>query len=303
MGRRPAAISRLDQARAAHADAERRIGKLEDARITALLSDDDAKAARLDVELENQRRLARGFRDKIKLLEVEAEHEAAERRMREHEGLVQRFEKKLNDADAIAVELQADVALVEKKFRKIIALREEARAAFAVRTPHAAAAAGAPDGCALAGGAVKTLLMYELYRVGHRAFLGGHSGAKREVDLPGGLCPKTEWALEPEKIEPFAEALKRGSQFAVELLRADLALPPVSPATNGHSAVEPAPAAAVDAALAPNGGTAATPPASAPAPMNRLAELLARQAALAGDISEQGEKEYQAVVAEISTLQ
>jgi hypothetical protein len=142
-------------------------------------------------------------------------------------------------------------------------------------------------------------LAYELYRVGHRAFLGGHSGAKREVDLPGGLCPKTEWALEPEKIEPFAEALKRGSQFAVELLRADLALPPVSPASNGHSAVEPAASADVDATLAPSGEAAAAPPATAP--MNRLAELLKRQLELAADPAREGE--YMAVVAEISTLQ
>jgi hypothetical protein len=300
MGRRPAANTRLDAARTAHADAEKRIGKLEDARITALLADNDAKAARLDAELENQKRLARGHGDKIRLLEVEAEHEAADRRVREHEGLVQRFAKKLSDADVIAAELQADIALVEKKFRKIIALREEARAGFAVRTPHAAAAAGAPDGCALAGAAVKTLLMYEFYRVGARPFLGGYSGAKREPDFPGGLCPNTELALQPEKIEPFAAALQRGSQFAVELLRAEFALPPDTPlppapvtTTNGHSAVEPVPAEEA----------AATPSATAEVPMNRLAELLARQAALASDISPEGEREYQKIVQQISALQ
>jgi hypothetical protein len=300
MGRRPAAFTRLEQARAAHAFGAKRTAKLEDARIAALLADDDAKAAKLDAELEAQRRLLRGHRDKIKLLEVEAEHEAAERRVREHEGLVQRFAKKLADADALAAELQADVALVEKKFRRIIALREEARAGFAVRTPHAAAAAGAPEGCALAGAAVKTLLMHELYRIGARPFLGGYLGAKREPDFPGGLSPTTDLALQPEKIEPFAEALKRGSQFAVELLRAEFALPPDTPlppapvtTTNGHSAVEPVPAEEA----------AATPSATAEVPMNRLAELLARQAALASDISPEGEREYQKIVQQISALQ
>jgi hypothetical protein len=298
MGRsRPAAGTRLEQVRAAQADAERRIGQLEDARIAALLADDDAKAAKLDVELENQRRLARGHRDKGKLLELEAENEAAARRMREHEGLVQRFAKKLSDADMIAVELQADVALVEKKFRKIIELREQAREGFAVRTPHAAAAAGAPEGCALAGAAVKTLLAYELYRIGARPFLGGHPGQRRQPDFPGALCPKTDLALQPDKIEPFAAALQRGSLFAVELLRAELTLPPDEPApasapvtaANGHSA-------AVAAAAPPV--TEAPPPAVAP---NRLAELLKRQLELAADPAR--EREYMAVVAEIATLQ
>jgi hypothetical protein len=37
--------------------------------------------------------------------------------------------------------------------------------------------------------------------------------------------------------------------------------------------------------------------------MNRLGELLARQAALAGDLSPEGEAKYQAVVAEIAALE
>src|SRR5215831_12528895 len=52
MGRRKAAASRLEQARADHAEAERTIGQLEAERADALLADRDADAARLDAEVE-----------------------------------------------------------------------------------------------------------------------------------------------------------------------------------------------------------------------------------------------------------
>src|SRR5262245_25553269 len=212
---RKSAENRLELARKDLAEAEAKIADLEARRRAALLADRDDDAIKLAAEIEQQRRVAGGHAEKGKLLLEEAEREAGERRLREHAALLGRFTRKLSDADEIAVELQNDLAQVERKFRAIISLREEARLSFAVHSSHARAAANSPEGCALAGGAIAALLAYELYRIGARPFLGGGQQLIKEVNFPGGLTPRVEWTAQPEKITPFAETLKRASEFAV----------------------------------------------------------------------------------------
>ena len=195
-----------------------------------------------------------------------------------------RFEKKLAQADAEAVELQELIAQAEKKFRKIITLRSDARAAWPIADSHANAAAGTAEGAALSGGAVAKLLQFEFYRVGARPFLGGRPGEIKEQDWPGAVCPKNEWRGIPDKIMPFADALRAASKFAVDMMRGKLdplaALPPVTATTD-----EP---------------TASGPVRSEQ--QERIAELLKQQAILAADMSPEGEVKYQAVVAEIAAL-
>jgi hypothetical protein len=291
----------LDRSRAALTEIGAKLAELDGKREERLLRGDSAVViAKLDAELAGLEHARKTEIDRIKLLEIQSEREAGARRLRERASLIERFAKKLNDADAIAIELQDDVARVEQKFRQIISLREEARAAFAVHSSHAIAAAPAAEGCALVGSAVQMLLAFELYRIGARPSFGGDHSVPRQVEFPGARCPRLEWSLQPEKIMPFAEALKRASEFAVKLLRDELALPP--------AASEPPPAA-----VATNGNAAAAPlpvPAAIEAPpMPRLAEpgelagLLARQAELANDPSPEGEAAYAAVVARISELQ
>src|SRR5262245_52940379 len=137
---RKRAVSRLEQARADHAEAERKISKLEAARADALLADRDADAARLDAELETLRRLARGFRDKISLLEAEAEREENDRRVREREGLIRRLEIRLAERDETGRELQAKIGECEALFRRMIQLSEEVACAWAWSTADFAAA-------------------------------------------------------------------------------------------------------------------------------------------------------------------
>jgi hypothetical protein len=297
MARKKDATSLVEATRAMLAEVRGKVAALTSKRETALLGSDDKAVDALDAELAELRKQAGRHGERIGLLTIQVEREAGERRLRERAGLIERFAKKLNDADAIAVELQDDVARAEKKFRAIISLREEARAAFAVHSSHAQAAAGAPEGCAMAGGAVATLLAFELYRIGYKPFLGGGPHMPKAT-FPGALCPRTEWTLQPEKITPFAEALKRGSEFAVELLRTELALPPAgpepeplpaAPAMNGNGAAVPQPATAAIETPPPPGASAT------------LAELLARQNTLAADPSR--EAEYLEVVKKISALQ
>jgi hypothetical protein len=281
---RKKAETRLADARAALADTSRQIGVLEAQRNAALLADDDPTAAKLYAELETLRGPARGHADKVALLEAEAGREEAEAVIKRRGDLVVRFEKKLAQADAEAAELQELIAQAEKKFRKIITLRSDARAAWPIADSNAAATAGTAEGAALSGGAVAKLLQFEFYRIGARPFLGGRPGEIKEQDWPGAVCPRNEWRGMPEKITPFADALRQASKFAVDMMRGKLdpltAVPPVTATTD-----EP---------------TASGPVRSEQ--QERIAELLKQQAILAADMSPEGEVKYQAVVAEIAAL-
>jgi hypothetical protein len=128
------------------------------------------------------------------------------------------------------------------------------------------------------------LLQFEFYRVGARPFLGGRPGEIAEQNFPGAAVPRNEWRGTPDKITPFADALRQASKFAVDMMRGKLdplaAVPPVTATTD-----EP---------------TASGPVRSEQ--QERIAELLKQQAILAADMSPEGEVKYQAVVAEIAAL-
>jgi hypothetical protein len=278
------AETRLADARAAQAEAVRRVAEVGAARSKAILDEDDAAARKLDAELEELQRDARIAAERVRLLEEEAQREEADAVVKRRADLTVRFEKKLAEADAEAAELQELIAQAEKKFRKIITLRTDARAAWPIADSHANATAGTAEGAALSGGAVAKLLQFEFYRVGARPFLGGRPGEIKEQDWPGAVCPKNEWRGIPDKIMPFADALRAASKFAVDMMRGKLdplaAVPPVTATTD-----EP---------------TASGPVRSEQ--QERLAELLRKQAALAEDITPAGEAAYQQVVAEIAAL-
>jgi hypothetical protein len=278
------AETRLADARAAQAEAVRRVAEVGAARSKAILDEDDAAARKLDAELEELQRDARIAAERVRLLEEEAQREEADAVVKRRADLTVRFEKKLAEADAEAAELQELIAQAEKKFRKIITLRTDARAAWPIGDSHANAAAGTAEGAALSGGAVAKLLQFEFYRIGARPFLGGRPGEIKEQDWPGAVCPKNEWRGMPDKIMPFADALRQASRFAVDMMRGKLdpltAVPPVTATTD-----EP---------------TASGPVRSEQ--QERIAELLKQQAILAADMSPEGEVKYQAVVAEIAAL-
>jgi hypothetical protein len=271
------ASTRLEAVRTALADTSRQIGELEARRNAALLADDDPTAARLHAELETLRGLARGHADKVALLEAEAQREEADAVVKRRADLIVRFEKKLAQADAEAVELQELIAQAEKKFRKIITLRTDARAAWPLGDSHANAVAGASEGAALSGGAVARLLQFEFYRIGARPYLGGHAGAVKEQDWPG--------AGMPERIMPFADALRQASRFAVDMMRGKL-----DPLTAAPAAVS-----TIDEPASPG------PVRSEQ--QERLAELLREQARLAAaEMTEANEAAYQQTVKEIAAL-
>ena len=209
--------------------------------------------------------------------------------MKRRADLVVRFEKKLAESDREADELQNLLAQAEKKFRRIIELRTDARAAWPIGDSHANAVAGTAEGAALSGAAVKRLLSWHLYRIGARPFLGGRPGEIKEEDFPGAVCPRNEVRGRPLDITPFADALRAASKYAVDMMKGKL---------DPLAALPPAPAI---------GQTFHSDEPASPGPVRsdqqeRLAALLKEQARLAEDMTPAGEAAYQAVVAQIAAL-
>jgi hypothetical protein len=283
----------LDEARQVLVDINRRIEELSHRRDELLLAGDDRKLDAVDSELATAKTAAGRQSDRINLLQLAARREEAEAVAERRAGLVLRFEKKLAEADRVADELQACIALADKLFRKLIEIRQDCRAAWPLSDAHHNALAGSPDGCALSGAAVRTLLMHEIYRVGARPIFGGRPGEIKQPDFPGGACPKIELHLQPEKIAPFADVLRQASRTAVDAMRGKLnllvALPPA----------EELPAVAAPTPMSTNGNT--EPQRSAA--QERLAGLLKRQQQLSEDLTAEGEAAYKGVIAEIATVQ
>ena len=292
------AETRLADARAAQAEAVKRVAEVGAARSKAILDEDDGAARKLDAQLEEAQRDARIAGERIRLLEQEALREEADAVLKRRKDHVARFTKKLSDADQAADELQATIEQADKLFRKLITLREDARVAWWGSTPHEMALSISPDGCALSGLAIKALLMHEIYRVGARPFVGGTAGELKAPDLPGGQCPDHRLLGQPHLIEPFGARMRKASQAAIDVMRGKIpeagtlpsvpdtppppASPPTSPAASGNGGTSD-PARTTDQAT--------------------LAALLKRQAELAMLDGPEAEAKYQAVVAEIATLQ
>jgi hypothetical protein len=233
--KKPTTGERLDQARLDLQNVEAQINEIETQRATALLGDDDARAVELDLQLVKLRAQARVLGDKAELLTEQIEQDKRDAAARQHEQHVREFEETLARADAAGDELQATVAKLEETFRETIRLRELALSMWPHgRSSHGDAAARAPDGCAMAAGAVATLLANEIHRVGFEAPLGGRPGEKVKVALPGGIPPRLTPEVDrrtgrPLPLVPLAEKLRAASKFAIATLREDLFVPPVVP--------------------------------------------------------------------------
>jgi len=319
---KPTTAARLDAARAEHEATLHQIEEATAARNSALLADDDRLAAKVATQLDNLRQLARGHVDKIVLLEAALVREQAEAAARRHEVHLREFEQTLAQADIAGDELQRAAALLEQKFRETIRLRELALSMWPVgKSAHGDAMVRAPEGAALAAGAVSVLLQHELHRVGTEARLGGDPHERVKVPLPGGaparLTPLIDQKTkQPVALKPLGEALRAASRFAVETLRGDKFVPPVvaQPEPTGPRLVfdESAPAPPTPAAArqprAPAQPLAAVsdieplaeyvPPEFRP----RLAALLSQQARLGQSAAPEDERAYEQCLADLTAL-
>ena len=98
-----------------------------------LLAGDERGLDAIEAELAGLQKAAVRQADRIRLLEEQARQEEAAAVVKRRGDLVVRFEKRLAESDREADELQNLLAQAEKKFRRIIELRTDARASMADR--------------------------------------------------------------------------------------------------------------------------------------------------------------------------
>ena len=260
------------------ADTQRRIEELRDKREAALLADDTNALDAIELTVSRLQRTAGRQQERLRLLQAQVQADEADAVNKRRAALRERFAKKLAEADAAAVELQATVERMVVLYRRIMKTREDARAAWPISDSHLNAAVGAVEGAALSGSAVKALLSFEFYRASADPFLGGVPGERRQQVLPGSVSPTINQQLQPEKITPFADALRKASAFAVDAMQTKL--DPLRAENIGEAV------ASVDGERSPA--------------EQKLAALLKLQNELASDLSR--ESEYLDVVNRIAAL-
>src|SRR5262249_38184239 len=270
---KPKAATRLGTARTALVDTGEKIKTAEAALDKALLADDDAIAMRLDSELETLRREARMLRSKVQVLEGEAAREEQAAVVKRKQEQILRIERKLNERDAVAAELQRHLGAAEQAFRKVIELSEQVLPTWSFASADIAAGL-------LTGPTLTTAVATELFRIGARPRLLGGQEEKYEVDFPGGRCPDHRLLGLPKQLPELSASLRQATQYISDLIRGKRTTggPVVqAPALNGKPVSAPMPTAAPSV---PD----AAPPARDLPPASRLSELLAQQAQLALDV-------------------
>ena len=204
------------------ADVAARIEQLRGRREHALLFGDGKELDAIETTLAALNKQAGRAQERLRLLQAQAEQEEQAAVQKRREALRERFRKRLAEADQAAVELQETVARAVVLYRKIIDIRETARAAWPISDSHLNAAVGSIEGACLSGSSIRALLSYEFYRASADPFLGGVPGERRQQSLPGAVSPRIDQQLMPSAIKPFADALKQASAFAVDAMSTKL---------------------------------------------------------------------------------
>jgi hypothetical protein len=284
----PSATSRIEAARLALEESNRKLAELNERRNQCLLKDDNAGAVELGIELANLRLTTRAHEDKIALLREAAAREEQERRAQEKEAQIGKIEKLLAGRDVAGRELADAVAAADRAFRKVIDIGVEAQAEW--NWPPSDIPA-----CLLSHAAISHALQAEMYRIGGRPMLGGgqveapHAG----IHFPGARVPRHELVNLQEKIVPLTAVLQEATAHASNIMRGkrldtevDVAVS--APATNGN------------AGTVPVSNDQGESPSRTPA-RERLGVLLKQQAELAEDPTR--EAEYRDVIAALTQAQ
>jgi hypothetical protein len=268
---------RLAAAQAELEQANARLAELAEQRNAALLKDDNAGAIAFGVEISNLKLAARAHEDKIKLLREQAVEEERARREREREAQIGKIEEKIEQRDQAMQEVAAAIKQLAAASERAIKLGREVVPVWSWQ-PHDLPAA------LLTPPSVLTAISHEMFRVSYHArrYGGMDTDPLAGHMLPGSRCPRLEWLEQPERTRPMSDVVRDASSFAKQFLHTG----------KSSSAVE------VVAAPLPvmNGGERSEAE-------QRLASLLKKQAELEADLSLQGEREYQRVVAAIAAVQ
>jgi hypothetical protein len=271
---KPSAKKQLEKAHAALAETDQKLADIGARRSAALLaSDDNNQIVAFDREREELERVAKVQRDRIELLKVEVEKEEGLARAKRRAELIGRVKAKIAEADAVGIETQAVADQLVKLFRKECQLRLAIVPMWAWDNSDRGA-------IGLSGVAVKERYCHYFYKIGATLNAGGGLPFDRmQPSFPGGVCPRLEWRLLPEAIPSMADVMAEKSAYAAKVL--------------DGGKVATVDTTAPDPAVAASQKTAAE---------NRQAQLLKQINEASRDTSEQGERRYEKLVAEIAAL-
>jgi hypothetical protein len=245
---------------------------------------DESTLDRLDVEIRRLETLAGRHQERIALLEKAAGEAEKERRVREKASLIQRVEKKVCDErQAAAIEIRDGIAKADAGLRKLIAIARDAQAAWPWQGHELAP-------CLLSPSAIVTAVTHELYKQGARPRLFGGLDTKFDagIHFPGGKSPRLELAGIPDRIPSLVDVIAEASALASNIMRGKAAAPPATPM-----------AAPADPPSPSTDSTAAEAEPQRTVEQHTYAELLRRADEFAADITEEGEKKYLAIMAQI----
>jgi hypothetical protein len=177
------------------------------------LADDDTKAAQLDAEIEQQRRLARGFSDKIGLLQEQAAAEEQARKVKERAELIGRVEQLLAKRDVAAGKLAAAIKQSDDAFREMLDHGQAVIAAWPWASHDI-------DAIVLSPRAVTIVTQHEIYKTAARPrSFGGMDKPGDGIDYPGGACPDHRLRNLREQIKPLVGVCAAGSALASSIMR------------------------------------------------------------------------------------
>jgi hypothetical protein len=259
-------------------DIDRRLAELATRREQALLADDSKALDVIEVTQGRLEKAARRAQERLKLLQRQAKQDEEVAVQKQREALRDEFRKLGEERDVRAVRFRAKAAELLQEYNAVVAISEQMRAAWPAGNSHTDLAAGAVEGACLSPTSIKVLASWEFFRISHDPFRGGVPGETRNVSLPGAQCPDLRLQLQPEKVEPIDDAIRRANKFANEQMCT--VLDPL------RAACEP---------VASSEGTPSTD-------TSKRSELHKRLAELAADQTPEGEAKYMAVVQEIASL-
>jgi hypothetical protein len=292
MSRRNGAGGALDRAKVVLAETRAKMAALATERDAALLRGTDADVAKVDAAVEATEKLLRTHTDRVRLLEGEAEKEAAARRAKEHEALIGRVEGKLAERESAVAELAGCAAAADAALLKVFALNREILAAW----PW-----GNNLGAVLLGdGATLNALRNEIYRVsGRPPSTGGMPGDSRGPSYPGGQCEKLEWIMMPERTKPMTEKFAEAAAAASVIMKTGRNVPAPASVTNGTAAHPPVTASPGDAGQS---SIVPTPQAAAKLSPEMLALLEKQNALVNGPWNDAVDAQYEEISRRVKEL-
>ena len=234
----------LDETRTEIGRLTGRLGEIAAERDAALLADDRRAVEGLEAEAETVKTEIGRRERRLALLQEKAAAEAKASAEKQRAEQIERVADLLRQRAAGGIEIEKAVAGLLAAVKHDMALTKQIAAAWPWDNSDRAL-------MRFYGVGIRALLCYELYRQSAMAFLG--EVGQNAIALPGSVCPRDDWRLQPDKIPSLANTLAEIAEYGSSAMRGTplrASAPPPAPKPEA-----PAPVKANGVSRAPQGET------------------------------------------------